>query len=110
MTDPTNTPARTSRETTGGVIRIATFVAKEGRMADLVEAAHGNATTALTQEGCLSAEVATVPDDAARAIVISRWTSPEALAAYLEWHQGIAHSSMADSTVATPTAVHYPLV
>lgn len=94
----------------GRVIRIATFVAKPGRMADLIDAAHENAATALGQQGCLSAEVATVPGDQSRAIVVSRWASAGALQAYLDWHQGIAHATMAEACEGKPVAVHYPVV
>lgn len=94
----------------GGVIRIATFATKPGRMTDLIAAAHENAATALGQQGCLSAEVATIPDDSERAIVVSRWASAAHLKAYLDWHQALAHSSMAAVSEGKPIAVHYPVV
>lgn len=109
MTDSSLSPAA-SGPSPNGVVRIATFQAQPGRMADLIAAAHGNAATALEQDGCLSAEAVTDPNDGARLLVVSRWQTAAQLQAYLQWHQGIAHSSMAEASVGKPVAAHYPVV
>ena len=99
----------TAPDGSGGVIRIATLTAHDGRMPALIRAAKTNADEARAQPGCLTAEVCAVPDDAAHLIVVSRWRSMGDLAAFLNWHEGIAHALIRQASAAPPHAVHYPV-
>lgn len=113
MTSPSFSPQPVP---TGGIVRIATFTAKPGRMDDMIAAAKVNGATAMEQPGCLSAEVATVPGDDSQAVVVSRWATEADLQKYLDWHQNQAHESMADTsegsdaTAGKPVAVHHLVV
>lgn len=93
-----------------GTVRVATFRAAPGRLAELVEAARANARVARVAVGCLSADVCRVPDQPDSVVVVSRWRTPADLDAFLEWHETLAHSSVADSSAAKPQAVRYPSV
>lgn len=92
---------------TSAVIRITTLRARPDARADLIAAAWQNALAARTQEGCLSAEVASDPADADRVLVISRWQSEAAVQAFLRWHETIAHASLRDYTASAPTSAHH---
>lgn len=90
-------------------MRIAQVRAREGRRDQLLAAARVNTQDALAA-GALSAEVCAEPDDAETFVVISRWPSPETLAAFLAWHEQLAHESMADHSEEKPRAVHHAVL
>lgn len=92
------------------VTRVATLTARPGEMPALIRAARANAAEAADQPGCLSAEVAAVPGDAMRLVVVSRWTTEDDLTAFLGWHEGVAHELIAAASEVKPHAVHYRTV
>lgn len=92
------------------VIRIARMRALPGKLDELLAAGKGNADDAMASPGCRSVEVCTDPEDADGMLMISCWDSLAALKGFLEWHETIAHASLADFSVEKPTAVHYPVV
>lgn len=93
-----------------GVIRVTTFRARAGQITGLQAAAEGNAREARHADGCESAEVCSVPEDAEAVLVVSRWASEQRLRAFLDWHQGQAHGAVSPYTVAPPHSVHYPVI
>lgn len=92
------------------VVRIARMRALPGRIGELLAAAQGNVDDAMAAPGCRSAEVCGDPDTPDGILVISRWESLAAVRGFLEWHEGIAHASLADIAADEPRAVHHPVM
>lgn len=93
-----------------GVVRIATFRARPGQVDGLVGAARRNARDALAADGCRSAEVCIAEQDPDALLVVSRWASPSALRAFLDWHESQAHGAVSPYAAEPPHAVHYRVV
>lgn len=83
------------------------MVALPGGLDDLLLAAKGNVDDAMAADGCLSAEVCSDPDNTDGILVISRWESMAALKGFLDWHETIAHASLADFSDGKPKAAHH---